>query len=55
MVEGTGLNPLPYSNSQPKPHFTSQSVQAPGVNSLPLDDMCRVATVVQQIMTELNV
>jgi hypothetical protein len=31
---------------------TCQSVQAPIVNSQPLDNMLRVVTVVQQIMTE---
>jgi hypothetical protein len=31
-----------------------QSVQAPNVNSQPLDNMLRVVTVVQQIMTEFN-
>jgi hypothetical protein len=31
-----------------------QSVPAPDVNSLPLDNMFRVVTVVQQIMTEFN-
>jgi hypothetical protein len=33
---------------------TGQSVQAPNVNSQPLDNMLRVVTVVQQIMTEFN-
>jgi hypothetical protein len=33
---------------------TGQSVQAPNVNSQPLDSMLRVVTVVQQIMTEFN-
>jgi hypothetical protein len=33
---------------------TSQSVQAPNVNRQPLDNMLRVVTVVQQIMTEFN-
>jgi hypothetical protein len=31
-----------------------QSVPAPIVNSLPLDNMVRVVTVVQQFMTEYN-
>jgi hypothetical protein len=33
---------------------TGQSVQAPSVNSQPLDNMLRVVTVVLQIMTEFN-
>jgi hypothetical protein len=33
---------------------TGQSVQAPNVSSQPLDNMLRVVTVVQQIMTEFN-
>jgi hypothetical protein len=33
---------------------TGQSVSAPNVNSLPLDNMFRVITAVQQIMTEFN-
>jgi hypothetical protein len=33
---------------------TGQSVWAPNVNSQPLDNMLRVVTVVQQIMTEFN-
>jgi hypothetical protein len=33
---------------------TGDSVQAPNVNSQPLDNMLRVVTVVQQIMTEFN-
>jgi hypothetical protein len=33
---------------------TSQSVRAAIVNSQPLDNMLRVVTAVQQIMTELN-
>jgi hypothetical protein len=33
---------------------TGQSVQAAGVNSASLDNMFRVASVVQQIMTGLN-
>jgi hypothetical protein len=35
-------------------HETGQSVQAPNVNSQPLDNMLRVVTVVRQIMTEFN-
>jgi hypothetical protein len=33
---------------------TGQSVRAPIVKSHPLDDMLRVVTVIQQIMTEFN-
>jgi hypothetical protein len=33
---------------------TAQSVQAPHVSSQPLDNMLRVVTVVQQIMTEFS-
>jgi hypothetical protein len=33
---------------------TGQSVPASNVNSLPLDNMFRVITAVQQIMTEFN-
>jgi hypothetical protein len=33
---------------------TGQSVQAPLVNNQPLDNMLRVVTVVQQIMTEVS-
>jgi hypothetical protein len=33
---------------------TDQSVQAPLVNSQPLDNMLRVVSVVQQIMTEVS-
>jgi hypothetical protein len=36
------------------PHKTGQSVQTPHVNSKTLDNMLRVVTVVQQIMTEFN-
>jgi hypothetical protein len=39
---------------QPPTQQTGQSVQAPTVHSSPLDDMFKVATVVQQIMTGLN-
>jgi hypothetical protein len=42
--------PLPQLNQQ----TTGQSVPAPNVNSLPLDNMLRVVTVVQQIMTGCN-
>jgi hypothetical protein len=39
----------------PAPHEkTGQSVQTPHVNSQPLDNMLRVVTVVEQIMTEFN-
>jgi hypothetical protein len=31
-----------------------QSISAPTANSLPLDNMIRAVTVLQQIMTELN-
>jgi hypothetical protein len=34
--------------------LTGQSVQAPLVNSQPLDNMLRVVTVVQHIMTEVS-
>jgi hypothetical protein len=37
-----------------KQHKTGQSVRAPSVNSQPLDNMLRVVTVVQQIMTEFS-
>jgi hypothetical protein len=33
---------------------TGQSVQAPNVSGLPLDNMVRVVSAVQQIMTELS-
>jgi hypothetical protein len=33
---------------------TGQSVQAPSVSNSSLDDMFKVANVVQQIMTQLN-
>jgi hypothetical protein len=33
---------------------TSQSAEAPNINSLPLDNMLRIVTVVQQIMKEFN-
>jgi hypothetical protein len=33
---------------------SGQSVRAQNVNSQPLDNMLRVVTVVQQIMTEIN-
>jgi hypothetical protein len=33
---------------------TGQSVRAPIVNSQPLDNMLRVVTIVQQIITEFN-
>jgi hypothetical protein len=42
--------PLLQQNEQP----TSQSVWAPNVNSQPLDNILRVVTVVQQVMTEFN-
>jgi hypothetical protein len=37
-----------------QPQQSGQSVRAQKANSQPLDDMLRVVTVVQQIMTELN-
>jgi hypothetical protein len=51
--------PRPEKQSVPTPtpapqQETGQSVQTPHVNSQPLDNMLRVATVVQQIMTEFN-
>jgi hypothetical protein len=33
---------------------TGQSVEAPNVNSLPLDNMLRIVTAVHQFMTEFN-
>jgi hypothetical protein len=39
---------------QPRGGKPGQSVQAPPVNSSSLDDMFKVAIIVQQIMTELN-
>jgi hypothetical protein len=39
---------------KPRRNETGQSVPATSVNSEPLDNMCRVITVVQQIMTELK-
>jgi hypothetical protein len=33
---------------------TGQSVQAPNVSGLPLDNMVRVVSAVQQIMTEVS-
>jgi hypothetical protein len=42
----------PSAAQQDKP--AGQSVRTPNVNSTCLDDMVKVATVVQQIMTELN-
>jgi hypothetical protein len=41
----------PASGQQQK---SGQSVQTPTVNSQPLDNMLRVVTVVQKIMTEFN-
>jgi hypothetical protein len=35
-------------------HVPGQSVQAPGIKTSSLDDMCRVVTVIQQIVTEHN-
>jgi hypothetical protein len=42
----------PPAAQQAKP--TGQSVQTSNVNSVSLDDIFKIATVVQQIMTELN-
>jgi hypothetical protein len=42
------------STTQPNSQKPGQLVQAPPVNSSSLDNMFKVATVVQQIMTELN-
>jgi hypothetical protein len=47
-------NPADQTEFQPPTQQTGQSVQAPTVHSSPLDDMFKVATVVQQIMTGLN-
>jgi hypothetical protein len=47
-------NPEDRAQIQPTMQKTGQSVQAPSVNSSSLDDMFKVATIVQQIMTELN-
>jgi hypothetical protein len=44
----------PRVQTQPKWQEAGQSVPAPIVNSLPLDNMVRVVTVVQQFMTEYN-
>jgi hypothetical protein len=44
-------NIVPKTPPQPK---TGQSVQTPQVNSQLLDNMLKVVTVVQQIMTEFN-
>jgi hypothetical protein len=33
---------------------TGQSVEAPNVNSLTLDNLLRIVTVVEQLMTEFN-
>jgi hypothetical protein len=54
-AQGTAAEPMrgPISAAQQaKP--AGQSVQTSNVNSTSLDDMFKVATVVQQIMTELN-
>jgi hypothetical protein len=46
---------VPAALLQQEQQTTGQSVRAPNVNSLPLDNMLRVvATVVVQIMTEFN-
>jgi hypothetical protein len=49
-VEPRATKPLRQLKQQP----TGQSVQAPLVNSQPLDNMVRVVIVVQQIMTEVS-
>jgi hypothetical protein len=49
-VEGPGNPRCSEQNNQQ----TGQPVQAPSVNSSSLDDMFKVATIVQQITTELN-
>jgi hypothetical protein len=54
-AQGTAAEPKtgpPPAAQQAKP--AGQSVQTSNVNSASLDDMFKVATVVQQIMTELN-
>jgi hypothetical protein len=46
---------VPAPLHQQKQHAAGQSVGAPNVNSLPLDnDMLRTVTVVQQFMTEIS-
>jgi hypothetical protein len=47
----TGIKNIPAPALQ---QITGQSVQAPLVNSQALDNMLRVVTVVQQIMTEVS-
>jgi hypothetical protein len=47
----TGIKNIPASALQ---QLTGQSVQAPLVNSQPLDNMLRVVNVVQQIMTKVS-
>jgi hypothetical protein len=49
-VEPRVSAPLPQQSQQPK----GQSFRAQNVNSEVLDNMLRVVTVVQQIMTEFN-
>jgi hypothetical protein len=49
-VESRTPGPPLQKDQQP----TVQSVRAPKVNSAPLDNMLRVVTIVQQIMTEFN-
>jgi hypothetical protein len=54
-AEPTAAEPMrgpPSAAQQDKP--AGQSVQTSSVNSVSLDGMFKVATVVQQIMTELN-
>jgi hypothetical protein len=54
-AQGTAAEPMrgpPPAAQQAQP--AGQSVQISNVNSVSLDDMFKVATVVQQIMTELN-
>jgi hypothetical protein len=47
----TGVNP---SNPASVHQKSGQSVRSPTVSSQPLDNMLRVVTFVQQIMTEFN-
>jgi hypothetical protein len=45
---------VPAPVHQHEQQATGQSIGAPNANSLPLDNMLRVVTVVQQFMTEFN-
>jgi hypothetical protein len=51
-AESSGVQQKASAPSQEKE--TGQSVPAPDVNSLPLDNMFRVVNVVQQIMTQFT-